>query len=395
MRLNRLAGSRRRRDACRWVRQVVLAISIVAIATSLAWACNVPVFRFALERWRPDPYRVVLFHEGELTAEQREILRPLIEHQEKEAANVAVRTADLAVASDQSEEAAAERALYEAIGKPTLPWLVVQYPAHLRIPTPAWAGPLHREVVAAAIDSPIRREVARRLADGQSAVWLLLEGGQTGKDDAAAELLEEQLKLLQQTVKLPELTADPEDAIDASLPLKLEFSLVRVPRNDPAEHATVAMLVGSEPDLAERSDPMVFPVFGKGRALLPLIGAGITAKNIEDAASFLAGPCSCEVKEQNPGFDLLMATDWGSLLSDRGVSLTAIETRHAPPTGEPELVPIPTGTKLEATVVNKPVDAPNSAEAASPTGPSWLLGALALGGALVLLVLFVAVQSKT
>jgi hypothetical protein len=361
---------------------------------AVAVACNVPVFRFALERWRPDPYRVVLLHEGELTAEQREILRPLIEQQEKEAANIAVHTVDLSAGGDSSEEATADRALYEAIGKPTLPWLVVQYPAYLRIPTPAWAGPLHRDVVATATDSPIRREVARRLADGQSAVWLLLEGGQAERDNAAAELIDEQLKILQQTVKLPELTGEPEDAIDASLPLKVEFSLIRVPRTDPAEHALVAMLLGSEPDLAERSDPMVFPVFGKGRALLPLIGAGITAKNIEDAASFLAGPCSCEVKEQNPGFDLLMAADWTGLLSDRGVSLTAIETRNAPPTGEPELIPIPSGSKAEPTVVNKPVDASTSTEAASPSNASWLMYALALGGAIAVLVLFVAVQSK-
>ena len=86
--------------------------------------------------------------------------------------------------------------------------------------------------------------------------------------------------------------------------------MLRVPRDDPPSSALVAMLIGSEPDLAERTDPMVFPVFGRGRALLPLIGAGITAKNIHDSAAFLVGPCSCEVKEQNPGFDLLLAADW-------------------------------------------------------------------------------------
>ena len=34
-----------------------------------------------------------------------------------------------------------------------------------------------------------------------------------------------------------------------------------------AEQALVAMLLGSESDLAERSDPMVFPIYGRGRAL--------------------------------------------------------------------------------------------------------------------------------
>jgi hypothetical protein len=119
--------------------------------------------------------------------------------------------------------------------------------------------------------------------------------------------------------------------------------VLRVPRND-AEQALVAMLIGSEPDLAERSDPMVFPVFGRGRALLPLIGAGITAKNIHDSAAFLAGPCSCEVKEQNPGFDLLLAADWDVLLSQNGVPLVAAASASAARPTEAEFVPIPKGS---------------------------------------------------
>ena len=42
-----------------------------------------------------------------------------------------------------------------------------------------------------------------------------------------------------------------------------------------------------------------------------LVGAGITAENIKDAAAFLAGPCSCEVKRDNPGVDLLLTAEWG------------------------------------------------------------------------------------
>jgi hypothetical protein len=30
-------------------------------------------------------------------------------------------------------------------------------------------------------------------------------------------------------------------------------------------------------------------------------------------AEFLTGPCSCEVKEMNPGYDLLLSADWKSL----------------------------------------------------------------------------------
>jgi hypothetical protein len=324
-------------------RLVAVAACAVLGWCAIAEACNVPVFRFALERWRPDPYRVVLFHRGALSDAEREMIRPLEENQDKALANLAIETVDLEAEGEISEQIAADRALYEAIGKPPLPWLVVQYPAHLRVPKPAWAGPLSKEFVSTAIDSPLRQELARRLTDGQTAVWLLLESGQADKDEPAAALLEAELKRLEQELELPELTPAPEDALASAVPLKIAFSVLRVPRASPAESALVAMLIGSEPDLAERSDPMVFPVFGRGRALLALIGAGITAQNIQDAAAFLAGPCSCEVKEQNPGFDLLLHADWDELLSKGGLPLAALETRSAPPPSEPVLVPIPSG----------------------------------------------------
>ena len=46
------------------------------------------------------------------------------------------------------------------------------------------------------------------------------------------------------------------------------------------------MLVHAEDDLPGRKDPMVFPVFGRCRSLLPRIGLGINTKNIEDDGAF-------------------------------------------------------------------------------------------------------------
>ena len=39
--------------------------------SSAAQACSVPVFRYALERWPADAYRLVIFHNGPLSAEQQ------------------------------------------------------------------------------------------------------------------------------------------------------------------------------------------------------------------------------------------------------------------------------------------------------------------------------------
>jgi hypothetical protein len=384
----------------------VVTASVALGLSAVAAACNVPVFRFALERWRADSYRAVVFHQGPLTEAEREMIRPLEEQQDQLLSNLSVRIVDVsALDNSQAEEAAADREFLAHVKNPQFPCLVVQYPAHLKIPKPVWLGGLERDSIARLSDSPVRKELVRRLAEGQTAVWLLLESGDAAKDAEVNALLDGELKALESTLELPELTASPDDALATSLPLEVKFSVLRVPRTD-AEQALVAMLVGSEPDLAERSDAMVFPVFGRGRALLPLIGAGITAKNIYDAASFLAGPCSCEVKEQNPGFDLLLNADWDTLLSSNGLAVASATVPAANEPAEAELVPIPKGSSdllAAAAVADTPVKevvAPEVAPAEKPTGVktkaslALILGGVGLAGILAMVSLVAATEKR-
>jgi hypothetical protein len=44
----------------------LLLLSLVASTPSRGQACNIPVFRYALERWNPDTARVMVFYEGSL-----------------------------------------------------------------------------------------------------------------------------------------------------------------------------------------------------------------------------------------------------------------------------------------------------------------------------------------
>jgi len=48
------------------IRTAATLASILAIST-VTHACNVPVFRYALERWRPDAYDAIVFHDGRLS----------------------------------------------------------------------------------------------------------------------------------------------------------------------------------------------------------------------------------------------------------------------------------------------------------------------------------------
>ncbi len=43
----------------------------LVFSASRVRACSVPVFRYALENWYADPYRVLVFHRGPLSAESQ------------------------------------------------------------------------------------------------------------------------------------------------------------------------------------------------------------------------------------------------------------------------------------------------------------------------------------
>jgi len=56
----------------------IIALLLLAFAAVMGalpvWACDVPVFRFALERWPADPYQATIFHKGPLDDKQQGIV---------------------------------------------------------------------------------------------------------------------------------------------------------------------------------------------------------------------------------------------------------------------------------------------------------------------------------
>lgn len=91
---------------------------------------------------------------------------------------------------------------------------------------------------------------------------MLLECGDAAKDDAAAKVIEGGLQAAQDKLKLPDgvITQDeandPEkrhenaDVLQSDLPLKIEFSMMRLNRGNTEESALFAMLMHLEADWA-------------------------------------------------------------------------------------------------------------------------------------------------
>jgi hypothetical protein len=118
-------------------------------------------------------------------------------------------------------------------------------------------------------------------------------------------------------------------------------TFIEVDRADEAEKYLVQSLLAVESDLDEITHPMVFPVYGRARALVPYIGKGVHRDNLIDCLEFVTGACSCTVKEQNPGIDLLVRYDWetaAAQLADRFGSEEGNESQFGGEDFFPELI---------------------------------------------------------
>ena len=307
----------------RWLRGIVLFLC--CLATGYVFACNIPVFRYALENWRTDPYYALIVSRGPLSDDQRLVVELL-----SAASTNAERPANLAVITiDLEKDDAAAKLASEVRGERAPDWLWQQWKERLEtldLTEPqmvvlyphqwdrvAWQAALNESSASKLIDSPVRQEIANRLLAGQSAVWVLLESGDAERDDAAWQQLQDEVAKSTQTVTLPArelIEAEAEYRADIEIELRVDFSAIRLSRADADEIALDAMLRGSETDLRGFSDPIAIPIFGRGRTYFALVGKGIRGETIEENCQFLCGACSCQIKNENPGVDLLMAVNW-------------------------------------------------------------------------------------
>ncbi|MFC1551005.1 hypothetical protein ACFL6P_00430 [Candidatus Latescibacterota bacterium] len=306
----------------------VIAVTVFLLTFSITvTACNVPVYRFALERWPADNYEVIVYHRGELTPGERSAIEILYSSSVRTIpySNYILTTVNL-----ETEGPGEFAELHKNLDTDEMPCLILRYPASSGIRKSIWHDALTEANACTLIDSPARRELAEHIIGGSSGVWVLLESGNRAKDNAAASLIESQLRKLEETLTLPQQTFETllDSGQDSRLSeMDISFSLMRLPRSSMQESPLIEMLANSESDLSEyESSPIAFPVYGRGRALFPLIGEGISESNINAACAFLTGACSCEVKAINPGFDLLIKADWES-----GVGESWIEETNLPP----------------------------------------------------------------
>jgi hypothetical protein len=269
-------------------------------------ACSVPVFRYAIERWLPGPYEVLVFHQGPLGEGPRQALNEI--KALAEGANLDVVTVDVNGRLDEEY-----KSVWEKYGKEKpLPWVIVRSPETDVKAPPAWSAALDSARFKALVDSDFRQRIARKLVTGDSAVFVLLESGDDKADAAANKLLATELARLEKSIVLPAPTKQGPQ-LRSPLPLQVSFAHLRLSRRNADEREFIDALLRCEKGLDKERGPVVFVVTGRGRLLTALHGKDLKAAELEAVASFVCGACSCQVKELNPGIDLIFKARWDTI----------------------------------------------------------------------------------
>ncbi len=290
----------------------VIAVLLILGSASIH-ACSVPVFRYALERWRPAPYEVTVYYRDSLSSSDSAIVSSL--HEAGRGARSANIYTTLVDVSDSLEEHLRMR--WDSVATRELP-RVALYAGHYRsLSKPLWEAPLSTETVEQLLESPVRTEITRRLLAGETAVWVVIPSGDREKDRAVMDTIRTNLDKLRETLEIPEPDYDVGYFEPAQgVPLKIAFSTLVLSPTDPSEEVLRNLLFGGTvPD--SLPEPLVIPFTGRGRALITVEGPKVTARTMKQIGRFLTGPCACTVKDANPGTDMLFAVDWDRALHSR------------------------------------------------------------------------------
>jgi hypothetical protein len=343
-------------------------------------ACETPVYRYAMYRWQPAPYEVYYFHDqpaGEQDQRVADLLAELSEGSDNRA-NVAYIPVNLAEDQDLASVPPDVKKAWDAREDKSLP-------AHF-ISTPFGVGlsfeQLDEKTTQALVESPARTSLAAQLETGKVGVFVMLTGKEEAENEEAATILNGLVEEVREgNISLyvsptqEAVAQEGEETEGEETEPSFDLGLIKLDRDNEEERWFVRSLLAMEAELTEEERPMVFLCYGRARALLPYIGAGITRENLVREIEFVSGACSCTVKEQNPGVDLLVRYDWESAaatLADKFGSEEGNESQAGPEVFFPELI-IPTGeaaadgelasAEVDQGVVEEPSEQEGDAEA--------------------------------
>ena len=236
-------------------------LTIIILAWLISLACTTRVSEWVLLNAIPNPYTLLYFHNSALSESSKKQNLALAER---------IKTANIQ---------------FREVERPEIkgPYYGLYYKNRLfsRYET--------ADELAGLTSSPLREKIAAELMAGKLCVMLYLKTDNDGKDEKGLNTLRRAI---------------------ASSPFGKIITVVELSRNSRDEHHFASMLLNVEDDLKDIQEPMLFGIFGRFKTLEPLLGKGITEENINLMVDYFTAECSCLIKDDLPGTDILFPDKW-------------------------------------------------------------------------------------
>ncbi len=236
-------------------------LKMIIVAGLISLACTTRVSEWVLLNALPNQYSLIYFHNGpvnETTAKQNRAI------------SESILTANIQFRTVSREDIKA-------------PYYGLYYENRLFV---RYDNP---DQLINLTSSPLREKVANELISGKLCVMVYLKSDNKEKDDMGLLALKRALE---------------------SSPFGTIIPVVEISRNSKEEAHFTSLLLNVEDDLKTIREPMLFGVFGRFKALEPLLGKGITEENITLMIDYLTAECSCLIKDDLPGTDILFTNNW-------------------------------------------------------------------------------------
>jgi hypothetical protein len=277
-----------------------IVLFIVFLADSVM-SCTVPVFQYAMERWAQSYYHGVLFYKGSLSQEDKETFASFQQMLKKNNSLLNLQVEKLNVESKPGQY----KQLLKGTDPGHLPALALWYPRQKGQNKPFWIGELQMSVLANIAKSSKRREMTGHLIEGSPVVWLLVYPQEQENIQAQLNNLKGGIaKSIEAMKKSPQFKP-----ILEGNGKEVSFPVITISSGSREESVVLSMITGLR-DGSSVKEPVVIPVFGRGRALTTFTADKISEERIYNIMTFLMSPCACQIKMASPGTDMLVQANW-------------------------------------------------------------------------------------
>ncbi|PCJ59199.1 MAG: hypothetical protein COA79_10890 [Planctomycetota bacterium] len=278
------------------------------------FACKTPVYKYALKKWGRDVYDIVKIYDskksnGRLNPKMEKAVLDMVKISSNGTSLTNVRLWPVDINGDIKKRFGDEVYKYykNQLEYQKPPFYIIFNPKR----KPIYCGEFSEKDIPNLMLSPAREKLINALAT-QKVVFMLIASSNAEKNEAAKKILDESIKegIKEELIVRKRRVKDLNDEEKKFKPLEIIY--VTIDPNDDKEEWFKRQLIGISDEIKDDDEPKVFGVVGKGYVFEKcLTKETLTNKDIIDHIIFLTGPCSCTVKKDNKGMDIITGWDWG------------------------------------------------------------------------------------